>query len=191
MTGTDTTIKARRGDLAVIERRNSTAVWNGHTTRSYAYDVVLVTSVTRAGEVKAVREIQWGDDVAVQPIARIVGLESVRTISKDIVNVPEVIAHVRTHTYPNSVTPMPYESLQAVREAIRPFRTDVTPVEATRGMVITTSVERREIFPGFVIDVEWFNPTCSCGYKPGVGYTSRARAESLREIHGRDCDHCG
>lgn len=125
MTDTDTPIKARRGDLAVIERRISVYMLNGRTERSYAYDVVLVTSVTRTGEVKAIREIQWGDDVAVQPVARIVGLESVRIISKDVVNVPEVIAHVQTHTYPDRSTPMPYKSLQAVREAIRPFRTDV------------------------------------------------------------------
>lgn len=190
MTETDTQIKARRGDLAVIERRTSMAMVHGRTEQTYAYAVVLVTSVTRTGGVKAVREIQWGNDVAVQPVARIMGLESIRIISKDVVNVPEVIAHVQTHTYPGHNTPMPYESLQAVRDAIRPFRTDVKPVEP-RGMRIVTFVEKREVCPGIVIDVEWFNPVCSCGYRPGVGYTSRDRAELLCEIHGRDCDHCG
>lgn len=191
MTETNTPIKARRGDLAVIERRTSTVMVHGRTEQTYAYDVVLVTSITRTGEVKAIKEIQWGDAVAVKSVARITGLESVRIISKDVVNVPEVIARVQTHTYPGHGTPMPYKSLQAVREAIRPFRTDVKPTETPRGMQITTRIEKREICPGIVIDVEWFDLLCSCGYRPGVGYTSESSAELLKEIHGRDCDHCG
>lgn len=120
---TDTTTRAKRGDLAIIERQTSYAVQapgeRCRTERSTEYRVTVVTNVTRDGQVKAVRSV-WGE--APQLIARMVGYQRTLLVSQRDIDVDASMATARAHTYPNSTTPRDYASLDDVREALRAHR---------------------------------------------------------------------
>lgn len=180
-TATDTAVKAVRGDIAVVETVHRTSYVGRTAQESVSYAVVLVTSVTRDGQVKAVKDTRWGDTV--RQVKHMTGVRSISVVSKKEIDVEEALAHVAAHTYPGGTTPVDYASVAEVRSALRPFR-------VVRGTRITTAVEKREIASGLVIDITWFDVRCSCGYKPGVGYTDRASAEKLCTIHARDCAQC-
>lgn len=151
MAGTDTantdtdTATAVRGDIAVVETVRRTSYVGRTAQESVSYAVVLVTSVTRDGQVKAVRDTRWGD--AVRRIEHMAGVRGISVVSKKEIDVEAALAHVASHTYPNSTTPLDYASVAEVRSALRPFR-------VVRGTRITASVEKREIAPGLVVDVE-------------------------------------
>lgn len=112
----------RRGDLAVIER---TRVSHSNTgrTESKEFAVMLVSNLTRDGRVKAVKDVRWGDDTYAQPLDQMLGFERLHLISKASIDVAAAIVTVRAHTYPNSTTPLDYESLDDVRDALRPHLT--------------------------------------------------------------------
>ncbi|MET9073911.1 hypothetical protein ABZX95_17425 [Streptomyces sp. NPDC004232] len=119
-----TTTRTRRGDLAVIERTHVTHSTATGRTETTEYTVMVVCSVTRDGRAKAVRDDRYpsdGHNVAYpQPLDRMLGLRNVLIVSKADIDVPAAIATARAHTYPDSTTPRAYESLDAVRDALRP-----------------------------------------------------------------------
>lgn len=125
MTATDT--RTRRGDLAVIER---TRIDHSTTRRTETteYTVMVVCSVTREGRAKAVRDDRYpGDGPNIphpQPLNDMLGLRNILIVPKTDIDVQAAIATARAHTYPNSTTPRAYDSLDAVREALRPHLTD-------------------------------------------------------------------
>ncbi len=111
--------KTRRGDLAIIELTRISHGVSGRTEDT-GYAVMLVSSVTREGVAKAVRDVRWGDDAYVQPLHRMFGVQRVLIIPQDKINVTDAIATARAHVYPGSTTPMDYASLEDVRSALRP-----------------------------------------------------------------------
>ena len=121
MTTTDT--RTRRGDLAIVERLRVT---QSATTRTEETDftVMTVCSITREGRAKAVRDDRHPSDghnvPHAQPLDRMHGLRNVLVVPQADIDVAAAIATARAHTYPNSDTPRAYESLDAVREALRP-----------------------------------------------------------------------
>lgn len=112
---------AKRGDLAIIERERSFHSQSSRET-SIAYAVMLVVSITRDGEVKAVKDLRWGegDDVWAQPTRLIHGLQRILIVPKGEVDVPGALATAGAHTWPGGTQPRDYDSLDAVRDALRP-----------------------------------------------------------------------
>lgn len=123
MAGPDPTqhTRARRGDLAIIERLHVSHATTGRTETT-EYAVVIVSNITRDGHVKAVRDVRWGDDAYPQPLDRIVGFRRIYLVSKTGIDVAAAIATARAHTYPDSTTPLAYDSLDDVRAALAPHR---------------------------------------------------------------------
>lgn len=111
--------RARRGDLAVIEKIRVDHSSTGRT-ECVEYAVMLVSNLTRDGQVKAVKDVRWGDDTYTQPLDRMLGFQRLYLIAQASIDVVAAIAAVRAHIYPNSTTPRNYDSLKAVREALRP-----------------------------------------------------------------------
>lgn len=107
---------AKRGDLAVIEVVTSYARNSGPTQYATRYRVAVVTSVTRAGEVKAIQI----DGCAPQPVARIVGFQRLHLLPKNRVDVAAAQEAARAHAWPGGQPSRPFESLDDVRAALRP-----------------------------------------------------------------------
>lgn len=115
-------VRARRGDLAVLVCTRRDFVIGQGTTERTAADVVQVTSVTRQGLVKAVRSC-WTDSCSV-PLERwsFPGPE-VYLVSQDRIDVVAAMELARQHSWPGHPNqPMPFESLEAVRQALAPLR---------------------------------------------------------------------
>lgn len=121
MTSTDT--RTHRGDLAIVERRRVTQSTTSRTEET-DFTVMVVCSVTREGRTKAVRDDRHPSDghniPHAQPLDRMHGLRNVLIVPKADIDVLAAIATARAHTWPDSTTPRAYESLDAVREALRP-----------------------------------------------------------------------
>lgn len=120
---TDTATRTRRGDLAIIERLRVTQSPTERTEQT-DFTVMTVCSITREGRTKAVRDDRYpGDGHNVphpQPLANMHGLRNVLIVPKTDIDVDAATATARAHTYPDSATPRPYESLDDVRAALRP-----------------------------------------------------------------------
>lgn len=118
---TDTAVRTRRGDLAIIERVNVSHSTTGRTETT-EYAVMVVSNLTREGRIKAVKDPRWGDDAYAQPLERIVGFQRILTVPQTEIDVTAAIATARAHVYPGSTTPRAYDSLDDVRAALRPHR---------------------------------------------------------------------
>lgn len=125
MTTTDT--RTRRGDLAIVERLRVTQSATGRAEQT-DFTVMTVCSITREGRAKAVRDDRYPGDGHNVPHAQSLegmpGFRNVLVVPKAEIDVAAAIATARTHTYPDSDTPRAYESLDAVREALRPHLLD-------------------------------------------------------------------
>lgn len=115
-------MKAKRGDIAVIvtERRD---YYIGQETQTRT-EVTLhvVTSITREGIVKAVRDV-WDGSTPV-PLDRVHACRSaLYIVPQGDVDVPAAMATARAHTYPNSDTPMAYASVAEVKAMLSGHRT--------------------------------------------------------------------
>jgi hypothetical protein len=127
--------RARRGDVAVLERRRKVAYINvsDQPEREDAeYTVTMGASVTREGAVKAIRDLRRSDEAEPKPLARIVGLEKVYVIPQTRVDVAAALAAARAHTYPDSDDPRPFSSMDDVRAALNPYRTSARKKDASR-----------------------------------------------------------
>lgn len=117
------TARTRRGDLVIVERLS---VIHGTTERTERteFTVMVVCSVTRVGRAKAVRDDRYPSDghnvPHPQPLGQMHGLRNVLIVPKADIDVDAAIATARAHTHPDSTTPRAYDSLDAVREALRP-----------------------------------------------------------------------
>jgi hypothetical protein len=113
-----TSTKAKRGDLVAIETtRHDYVIGQGSTTRT-EYTMFEVTGITRDGQVRTVRELAY--DGTGYPIDRIIGLGQRWVLAATRIDKDRASDVVRSHTYPNSTTPRAYDSLDALREALRP-----------------------------------------------------------------------
>jgi hypothetical protein len=127
--------RARRGDIAVLERHRKVAYINvsDQPEREDAeYTVTVVASVTRAGAVKAIRDLRWSDEAEPKPLERIVGLVKVYVLPQTQVDVAAALAAARAHTYPDSDAPRPFSSMDDVLAALNPHRTPARRKDASR-----------------------------------------------------------
>ena len=114
--------RARRGDLAVVVSRTSTAVTRGESYESVRVALGRVSSITRAGLVKRYETAMFADaddrEQKVQP------REQVLIVGADSVDVEAVLAQYRERTWQKTHGTggdmiRPYESLNEARNAIR------------------------------------------------------------------------
>lgn len=114
--------RARRGDLAVVVSRTSTAVTRGKSYESVRVSLGRVSSITRAGLVKRYETAMFADaddrEQKVQP------REQVLIVGADSVDVEAVLAQYRERTWQKTHGTggdmiRPYESLNEARNAIR------------------------------------------------------------------------
>lgn len=110
---------ARRGDLVVI-------VINHPDLDYQTVEIMLVTSITRDGHVKATQNT-WGTTL---PLARQLGVQQTLVVSKTEVDVDAVMAAARAHTWPGHPNqPMHYDTLAEVRQVLAPHRLQAQPTD--------------------------------------------------------------
>lgn len=116
-------MQAKRGDLAVIEYINSYTTGDFRRVTRNQYDLAEVTSITRDGMVKAVRD-QWGQ---VRPIDQWFGFQRALVVPAADVDKGAVLAAVAAHHYGGHPgQPKPFDSLDEVRALVGPHRVTVS-----------------------------------------------------------------
>ncbi|MFD7835662.1 hypothetical protein [Streptomyces sp. NPDC059761] len=127
---------AKRGDLVIVEMNVPYAVGTDRirTERTTDYDVMVVTGLFRDGRIRMVRSLAWGDNSAPMPLESMLYATGARKIvhADTITDMAGVVAAVRAHTYPNSTTPRRFPSLDAVKNALRPFHAPAADPKITR-----------------------------------------------------------
>lgn len=116
------TTRARRGDLAVVVSRTSTAVTRGESYESVRVTLGRVSSITRAGLVKRYETAMFAD--ADDREQKVQSREQVLIVGADSVDVEAVLAQYRERTWQKTHGTggdmiRPYESLNEARNAIR------------------------------------------------------------------------
>lgn len=123
---TATTVRARRGDLIIVELRPSyTVIADGvsHREESTEYRLMRVTNLTRDGSIRMVRDERWTDQGAPQKFEGMLhrtGPYWLLPAADWDVEAAQRIA--REHTYPKSTTPRCFPSLESARAALAPAR---------------------------------------------------------------------
>lgn len=125
---TDST-KTRRGDLIVVELRSSYTMSSFKSVEVMEYRLMVVTNLTRAGEIKMVRDDRYGYAGTPQKFGGMLH----RTgrfwrLPASSWNVDEAQKIAGAHVYPNSTTPQCFPSLEAARKALGPARLDIARV---------------------------------------------------------------
>lgn len=117
-------VKARRGDLVMVEMRPS------YTTSSYAreeqplaYRLMVVTNLFRDGQIKMVRDARYGEGGYAQKYDGLLHATGrhwlLPAADWDTDKAQRIAAE---HVYPSSTTPRDFPSLEAAREALAPAR---------------------------------------------------------------------
>jgi hypothetical protein len=106
----------KRGDLVVT-----------HAECSYQrgvdeYQVWIATSVTREGRVKSLRAAHHVGELNPYdvPLQRIIGLKSIGIVAKNRIDIDAAINAVREHVWPETRQPKPFDTLDEVRDVLRP-----------------------------------------------------------------------
>jgi hypothetical protein len=119
-------LPARRGDIAVIESTRHDYVQGKGSTVRYDVEITLVTSVTKTGFVKEVRDA-WGSLRKVTP-NRLDTL--VRVLPASQVDPGDAMKVAKDHHWPGHPDqPRPFGSLEEVRQALTPHRKDVVQLD--------------------------------------------------------------
>ena len=112
-------MKARRGDLVVIERKTSYVTTSDGWHESTEYDVGIVTSITRDGLVKACKT-RYADSV---PMDHIHGYLRSFIVPQSEIDVVSAVEAARANEWSSGHTGKPFDSLDEVRDVLRPFKT--------------------------------------------------------------------
>jgi hypothetical protein len=113
--------KAKRGDLVIVVQEHHDYIIGkgaqGHTT----CEIGVVSSVTREGLVKAFRWARYYGEAYDDPtlLARMCRVVQTPIVPASVIDVPAAMAAAKAHQWPSGGT-MPFESLDEVREALRP-----------------------------------------------------------------------
>jgi hypothetical protein len=120
-------VKAKRGDLIVIETVQRDYVIGQASTERRLFEVYEVAGLFRDGRVRTVREVAWSGNRAqeVEGRRRVLGLVNTYLLPAVGVDKPAVIEAVKAHTYPGSNIPMPFSSLDEIRTLIKPHQREV------------------------------------------------------------------
>lgn len=122
-----TEVKAKRGDLLVIERTTRDYVIGQETVERRLFEMYEVAGLFRDGRVRSIRSVAWTGSATqdVEGKRRMLGLVTTYLLPAANVDKEAVTKAVQAHTYPNSSTPMPFDSIDELRALVKPFRREV------------------------------------------------------------------
>lgn len=174
-----TPIKARRGDLVMVELRST------YTTSSYkreeqplAYRLMVVTNLFRDGRIKMVRDARYGSDSYAQKfdgmLYRTGRYFLLPAADWDTEKAQRIAAD---HTYPNSTTPRDFPSLDAARKALAPAR---------RGYVASAAEETPAIPQPTPVSE---HARCNHGHADTTGYVVAFTHVSGNEVTFEDIEY--
>ncbi|MET7363202.1 hypothetical protein ABZS76_32860 [Streptomyces sp. NPDC005562] len=117
-------VKVRRGDLVMVELRSSYTIGATYErAETLEFKLMTVTNLTRAGEIKMVRDDRYGPGgypVKFEGMLYRTGRYFLLPAADwDVAEAQRIAAG---HTYPNSTTPRCWDSLEAARAALAPAR---------------------------------------------------------------------
>lgn len=120
MTAEPIPTKAKRGDLVVIVTQHSDYIIGKGSQQHTDCQIAVVSNITREGLVKAIRWAynhgeKWDEPTLLSRLGRI----ETHLVPATKVDVTAALGTAKAHRWPNGGT-MPYDSLDEVREAIRP-----------------------------------------------------------------------
>lgn len=159
-TATEAPVKARRGDLVMVEMRPS------YTTSSYAreeqplaYRLMVVTNLFRDGQIKMVRDARYGEGGYAQKYDGLLHATGrhwlLPAADWDTAKAQQIAAE---HVYPNSTSPRDFPSLEAAREALAPARHGYVAPAVEETSAIPQPTPARE------------HARCNHGHADTVGY---------------------
>lgn len=116
-------VKARRGDLVLVEMRTSYTTSSYKREESLGYRLMKVTNLFRDGRIKMVCGVRYGEDGYAQPYDRLLHATGrhwlLPAADWDVAKAQQLAAG---HVYPNSTTPRDFLSLDTAREILAPAR---------------------------------------------------------------------
>lgn len=120
------TTKAKRGDLAaIVETRTDYFIGQASKERT-TITLGIVTSVTREGLIKALQVPFSSDDHGARAPYHVTPYIQTLLVPAAAVDVAGVMAAYRQHTYAGHTQIEPFESVDAARAFVAPFRIDQT-----------------------------------------------------------------
>ena len=113
----------RKGDLIIVEHTTHDYVIGQGRTERVEFRVGVVASATRDGVAKSWFDIGWGDELLSGYAQPVRSGDRARVVSAKEIDVPAVLAAAKEHHWPGHPgQPMPFGSLDEVRDLARPFR---------------------------------------------------------------------
>lgn len=116
-------VKARKGDLIVVERTECDFVL-GQPTERTTYQLGMVASATREGVVKSWFRPGYGDQLVNEYQSVLARNErAAYVVPKSGIDVAAVLTAAKDHHWPGHPgQPMPFDTVEEVREIARPHR---------------------------------------------------------------------
>ena len=116
-------MKARKGDLVLIERTERSYVIGQPSTERTTYEFGVVHSATRDGVVKTWSSLGYGDELVSSYGRQMTHRERAYVMPKSDIDVAAVLGAAKAHHWPGHPgQPMPFDSVEEARELARPFR---------------------------------------------------------------------
>jgi hypothetical protein len=116
-------MKARKGDLVLIERTERSYVIGQPSTESTTYEFGVVHSATRDGIVKTWSSLAYGDELIHDYGRPLTHRERAYVMPKSDIDVTAVLEAAKAHHWPGHPgQPMPFDSIEEAKETARPFR---------------------------------------------------------------------
>lgn len=109
---------AKRGDLAVIEKETSYVTTDQGYHKTTEYEVGIVTNITREGQVKACRFRLSDTTTQLKDIIRV---KRTLIVPQSEINVESAARAAWSNPWPSGHEGMPFDSLDAVKDVLRPF----------------------------------------------------------------------
>jgi hypothetical protein len=117
-------VKARKGDLVLVERTDRTYAIGKDNTARTTYHYGVVHSASRDGVVKTWSALGYGDDMVSDVGQKVSHRETVRVMPRAEVDVDAVLHAAKAHHWPGHPgQPMPFDSFDEARDVARPHAT--------------------------------------------------------------------
>lgn len=118
MTATASFTAAKRGDLVIVGRKVGSFVIGRPYSEQGEYRICVVTNITREGAVKAYRD---RDDGATHRLDQVINLIGIALVPAARIDVAAAMKAAADHTWPSGHPWMPFDSLDEVRAALKPY----------------------------------------------------------------------
>lgn len=116
-------MKARKGDLVLVERTERSYVIGQPTTETTTYMFGVVHSATREGVVKTWSPVGYGDQLLSDYGQQLTRDQRAYVMPKADIDVSGVLGAAKAHHWPGHPgQPMPFDSIDAAKSAALPFK---------------------------------------------------------------------